>query len=63
VPKLSELEQGYMEKARQRQKEGIVKKQIVQGKEFKGQAFISKPEKIEFKVGLNANLRVFRTSQ
>ena len=35
--------------ARQRQKDGIVKPQIVQGKEFKGTAFISKPDKIFFK--------------
>ncbi len=44
MPKLSELEQQYMEKARQRQKDGIVKPQVVQGKEFKGTAFISKPD-------------------
>jgi len=49
MPKLSELEQEYMAKARQRQKDGIVKPQIVQGKEFKGQAFITKPDKIFFK--------------
>ena len=38
-----------MEKARIRQKEGIVKPQIVAGREFKGTAFISKPDKIIFK--------------
>ena len=32
-----------------RQKAGIVKPQIVTGKEFKGTAFISKPETILFK--------------
>jgi len=32
-----------------RQKENIVKPQIVQGKEFKGTSFISKPDKIIFK--------------
>ena len=48
--KLSVLEQEYMEKARVRQKEGIVKPQIVAGREFKGTAFISKPDKIIFKV-------------
>lgn len=50
MPKLSILEQEYMEKARQRQKEGITKPQIVAGREFKGTSFISKPEKIIFKV-------------
>ena len=49
VPKLSKLEEEYMEKARVRQKEGLTKPQIVQRKEFKGTAFISKPEKIFFK--------------
>jgi len=44
------LEEEYMEKARIRQKEGIVKPQIVAGREFKGTAFISKPDKIIFKV-------------
>ena len=39
-----------MDKARIRQKEGIVKPQIVAGREFKGTAFISKPDKIIFKV-------------
>ena len=39
-----------MEKARVRQKEGIVKPQVVAGREFKGTAFISKPDKIIFKV-------------
>lgn len=49
VPKLSKLEEEYMEKARIRQKEGLTKPQIVQNKEFKGTAFISKPESIYFK--------------
>ena len=39
-----------MAKARIRQKEGIVKPQVVAGREFKGTAFISKPDKIIFKV-------------
>ena len=39
-----------MDKARVRQREGIVKPQIVAGREFKGTAFISKPDKIIFKV-------------
>ena len=49
VPKLSKLEEEYMAKARIRQKEGLTKPQIVHGKEFKGTAFISKPERIFFK--------------
>lgn len=49
-PKLSVLEQEYMVKARERQKAGITKPQIVTGREFKGISFISKPEIIEFKV-------------
>jgi hypothetical protein len=48
-PKLSLLEEEYMAKARVRQKEGIVKPQVVAGREFKGTAFISKPDKIIFK--------------
>lgn len=38
-----------MEKAKKRQKDGIVKPQVVAGREFKGIAFISKPDKIIFK--------------
>ena len=33
-----------------RQKEGVVKPQVVAGREFKGTSFISKPEAIVFKV-------------
>ena len=47
---MSKLEEEYLEKAKQRQKDGIVKTQIVAGREFKGVAFISKPDKIIFKV-------------
>jgi len=47
---MSLLEEEYMAKAMIRQKEGIVKPQIVAGREFKGTAFISKPDKIIFKV-------------
>ena len=47
---MSLLEQEYMAKAMIRQKEGIVKPQVVAGREFKGTAFISKPDKIFFKV-------------
>lgn len=39
-----------MAKAMIRQKEGIVKPQVVAGREFKGTSFISKPEAIVFKV-------------
>ncbi len=39
-----------MAKAMQRQKDGITKPQIVAGREFKGTSFISKPDKIIFKV-------------
>ena len=39
-----------MAKAMVRQKENIVKPQIVAGREFKGTSFISKPEAIIFKV-------------
>jgi len=47
---LSKLEEEYMAKAMQRQKDGITKPQIVAGREFKGISFISKPDKIIFKV-------------
>lgn len=40
-----------MAKAMIRQKEGIVKPQVVAGREFRGTSFISKPEAIIFKVG------------
>ena len=45
-----------MAKARVRQKEGIVKPQVVAGREFKGTAFISKPDKIIFKVSMQTPL-------
>ena len=47
---MSLLEEEYMAKAMIRQKEGIVKPQVVAGREFKGTAFICKPDKIIFKV-------------
>ena len=54
------LEQEYMAKARVRQKEGIVKPQVVAGREFKGTAFISKPDKIVFKVSYKClNIDIF----
>ena len=49
-PELSALQEEYMAKAMVRQKEGIVKPQVVAGREFKGTSFISKPEAIIFKV-------------
>ena len=49
VPKLSKLEEEYMEAARKRHKENMTKPQVVHGKEFKGTAFISKPDVIFFK--------------
>ena len=49
MPKLSVLEQEYMDKAAIRQREGITKPQVVAGREFKGTSFISKPEVIMFK--------------
>jgi hypothetical protein len=48
-PKLSVLEQQYMDKAAIRQKEGITKPQVVAGRTFKGDSFISKPDEIRFK--------------
>ena len=47
----------------QRQKDGITKPQIVAGREFKGTSFISKPDKIIFKVTTAAQLTFIRTSQ
>jgi len=47
--KLTKLEEQYMAKALVRQKNNIVQKQVVWGKEFKGQAFISKPDRVVFK--------------
>ena len=35
-----------------RQKEGIVTKQVAAGKEFQGHAFYSKPDVVHFKVTL-----------
>jgi hypothetical protein len=44
------LEKQYLAKARERQKQNLVKPQVVAGREFKGIAFISKPDQIFFKV-------------
>ena len=49
VPKLTALEREYLEKAKVRKKENMTGPQIVMGREFQGQAFISKPDKIIFK--------------
>jgi hypothetical protein len=46
------LEKQYLAKARERQKQNLVKPQVVAGREFKGIAFISKPDQIFFKVNL-----------
>ena len=45
----SKLEQQYMAAARARQKDNIMQKQVVWGKEFKGVAFVAKPDVIRFK--------------
>ena len=47
------LEKEIFDKALIKQKENLIKPQVVQGKTFKGQSFISKPEKIIFKVNDN----------
>jgi hypothetical protein len=56
---LSILEEEYMAKAMVRQKENIVKPQIVAGRVFKGTSFISKPESIIFKVSYSIILKSF----
>ncbi|CAB4013133.1 Hypothetical predicted protein [Paramuricea clavata] len=45
----SKTEQEMMERALMKQKESIVQKQVAVGREFKGQAFYSKPEVVIFK--------------
>ena len=47
---LTILEKEAFERAKIKHKENIIQTQVVQGKTFKGVAFISKPEKIIFKV-------------
>ena len=49
-PELSILQEEYMAKAKVRQREGLIKPQVVAGREFKGTSFISKPDVIFFKV-------------
>lgn len=50
---LTTLEKEAFERAKIKHKENIIQTQVVQGKTFKGVAFISKPEKIIFKVRNN----------
>jgi hypothetical protein len=62
---LTNLEQQYMEKAKERHKQNIVGTQVVWGKEFQGAAFISKPAKIVFKdfdVGKKMKIRFSLTN-
>ena len=47
---LTKLEQEYFDNAREKHKNNITKDQVVQGKTFKGHAFISKPAVLEFNV-------------
>ena len=49
-PELSILEEEYMAKAKVRQRDGLIKPQVVAGREFRGVSFISKPDVIFFKV-------------
>eukprot|EP00899_Mesostigma_viride_P015680 jgi/Mesvir1/24112/Mv10832-RA.1 len=65
APKLSVLEREAMAAAKARHKESMTKKQIVWGREFKGAAFLPKPEIIEFKdfdVGKKYSQRVTLTN-
>lgn len=48
-PKRTKLEEKLFQNALQRQKDNMVQKQIVWGKEFKGQAFLSTPNVLWFK--------------
>lgn len=47
---LTTLEQQYFDQAMEKHKDNMTKTQVVSGKTFKGNGFISKPEKIVFKV-------------
>ena len=54
-----------MTAAKERQKKNIIGKQVVWGKEFKGDAFISKPAKLVFKdfeVGKKMKMRFSLTN-
>lgn len=44
-----------MQRVLDKTRKGIVIKQVAGGKEFKGQAFYSKPDIIHFKVNLSYN--------
>ena len=64
-PQLSVLEEEYMAKAKVRQREGLIKPQVVAGREFKGTSFISKPDVIFFKdftVGVSHTMTVLLTN-
>jgi hypothetical protein len=52
VPGASKMEQEILHSVLEKHRAGIVKKQVVVGKEFKGVAFYSKPDVIHFKVGV-----------
>ena len=66
VPReLTKLEKDMMKAARGRQRDNIVQKQVVWGKEYKGRAFLSEPAEIEYKdfiVGKPMRLRVVLTN-
>lgn len=47
-PKLSKYEKDLMEKAKQRQRQNIVQKQVVCGKEFQGGGFLPNPKTVQF---------------
>lgn len=50
-----------MQRNLEKQKDKIVTKQVVGGKEFKGKAFNSKPEIIHFKVSIHGQVAAART--
>eukprot|EP00826_Nyctotherus_ovalis_P031516 TRINITY_DN2519_c0_g7_i2.p1 TRINITY_DN2519_c0_g7~~TRINITY_DN2519_c0_g7_i2.p1 ORF type:complete len:177 (-),score=54.06 TRINITY_DN2519_c0_g7_i2:34-564(-) len=47
-PVLSKLEEDYMRRVKESHKRNLIQKQIVAGREFKGTAFIAKPDVILF---------------
>ncbi|XP_064642380.1 cilia- and flagella-associated protein 74-like [Lineus longissimus] len=49
VPGASKMEQEILQSVLEKHRAGIVKKQVVVGKEFKGVAFYSKPDVVHFK--------------
>lgn len=61
----SKLEQRIMEAARQRQRDGITKTQVVLGREYKGSGFAASPSTIDFTdfdVGVPMTLRFILTN-